>query len=785
MKNRLNKNYLLGFGIVFFAILLHFPPIFFQGKTLIFGDNFSLMVPGKIYTIEWLKQGILPFWNPHLFGGLPWIGDINQSILYPFTTLFLFLKPATAINWTIIIHLVLTFFGMYRLISLWGKNNFDNKKNIPDMAILGAIFWTFSTQMINALNNITFLQSVAWMPWVIYFGLLIQKKTINKFLFSFFVLLQFLGGYPQHVIFTISTTVVFSIFENIHFFKTRNFIKIRKWLWSWVITAFLTVGLSAFVWLPFWESLLGSTRVIQSSTQAVSGSLHPLEVIKVFLPYFFDNAQQGVRWGPAWNGLPNVVLYIPWIIFLVLGNSLAKFKEDKNIRFLALFSLVTFLLAFGENLPGYSFLQSVVPILKFSRGPSMILVITTFLISIWMALAFSRFKKNKILNFLVVSVLAGISLLLFIKQADFSFLWNFLNDLSSGFLERSQFHTMERDKIILNGVLNNALINSMFFLVSLGVFIFIKNRFKFFLLMILVVADLFYNTQSLTFYGLKETYPNQSVLVSETMKYFLEKNQYRFLIRNYNSPYTEFGTYWEAMAVRKPFSDSFIDQKELESLSVLQKMAVGITPDWNMVAGVHSLNGYTTLLPKDTDEIWNTAENYPDKKVAINSLPEIKLNNPLLQTWSTKYYLVDTWFEVKEDLSNLKIIATQDNWQLYELPGALSRFRYEDDTAIDISDSTNFSENPNSIFLQLDNSDNHSHLIVADRYDKNWKAWVNGNEITIENMSGMRKIPLKNGQNKIELKYVPHLFYWGLIISGITLFSTLSICLLNKTKKLC
>ena len=35
-------------------------------------------------------------------------------------------------------------------------------------------------------------------------------------------------------------------------------------------------------------------------------------------------------------------------------------------------------------------------------------------------------------------------------------------------------------------------------------------------------------------------------------------NNYRILTRNSNLPYTDYGSYWEAMVVRKPFSDSFV-----------------------------------------------------------------------------------------------------------------------------------------------------------------------------------------------------------------------------------
>jgi len=189
------------FLVAFIFLLIQFFP-FFLGKTLFFGDNYSLMVPGKLFTAEWLKQGVLPLWNPTIFSGIPWIGDVNQSIFYPTTILFLLLSPAVALNFTIIIHELLAFFGMVILVRTW-------RKDLPTLIISG-LLWMFSTHMMGSIHNLSTLQSVPWFPWIIWAGLNIGNKKHAPIIFGFLVAAQFAGGYPQHVLLAIGTAVLFS-----------------------------------------------------------------------------------------------------------------------------------------------------------------------------------------------------------------------------------------------------------------------------------------------------------------------------------------------------------------------------------------------------------------------------------------------------------------------------------------------------------------------------------------------------------------------------------------------
>ena len=122
--------------------------------TLAMFDNYSLMMPIKLFQARWIRQGIIPLWNPLLFSGISLIGDINQSLFYPSTLLFVLFKPALALNLTLLIHLFITGLGMFHLAKQFVKKG--------RWAVLAGILWMLSAQVTNSLNNLSILQSPLW-----------------------------------------------------------------------------------------------------------------------------------------------------------------------------------------------------------------------------------------------------------------------------------------------------------------------------------------------------------------------------------------------------------------------------------------------------------------------------------------------------------------------------------------------------------------------------------------------------------------------------------------------
>ena len=700
---------------------------FFAGQTLAIFDNYSLMMPMKLFQAGWIKQGVMPLWNPYLFSGISLIGDINQSLFYPSTLLFVLLKPVWALNLTLLIHLVMTGLGMFYLVKQFVKKNY--------WALLAGVLWLLSAQVTNSLNNLSLLQSLTWTPWVMWWGLLLFKKKQAGWWLPVVITLQLLGGYPQHVLYAVLGAVFLSI-------VTKEKGNWQKWAKSWLGVGLSAVLLSAWVWLPFMKTLIGSTRVVQSTAQSVTGSLHPIELVKLVVPTFFDNLQLGLKWGPKWNQTPYLAWYVGWLGLLVPVGMLFSKKRIKQDLWLGGGVLFTLWFALGEYAPGFSWLQKLLPIFKISRIPTTILGVGTILLILWLVTSLPRLKLTT--RFFKLLISGGVLVALAAE-------WQLQHGLTNNNFIASAFHTLERDALIAQSIAQSLLVSSVLFVLALWMW----QRRHWKLLILFLTLDVFIHTQNLLLFAPTDVYPlSNEIGAQEVLPNFYLSPQERILTRNLNQPYTGFAAYWDAVTVRSPFSDSYLNEVDFADL---HRFRAGLIPDWNQLQGVPVVNGYSTLLPQDYVKLW-TAE------ASINNLPPLEITNPLLSDWAVKYYLVDTWFEVKKDLSHYPLVAEDGYLQLYELP-ALARFRFADDTLVELQE---FTETPNNISFVFENQ-NHSHLIVADRYDSSWKVKINGLETEIKNHRGMRLIEIQPGTNQVKFYYTPRWFYWGLIISGLTI----------------
>ena len=692
------------------------------------------MVPGKLFTSFWIQKVVFPLWNPIILGGISWVGDINQSMFYPSTFLFLFFSPGWALNINLLAHLSLTFIGTYMVAKKVKIKHFG--------ALVASVVWTLSPQLTGAINNLSIIQSLAWVPWLVLAGINLNKKPKTWLVFSLFVLAQFLAGYPQHILFTILLSVIFSLF-------TQRKIDWFIWLKSWLVTGLMTVGITSFIWLPFLENLTNSTRMIQSSSQLTTGSLHPVELIKIIFPYFFEKPTTGYRWGINWNGFPNPGIYVSWLGLLLPFLILKTKKFKSKDRFYLGVIIASLILSLGGYLPGFVFLQKSLPFGDAMRGPSIILMITSFVFALWIGELITRIKQKNNFKFLNVSLWLGIlgSAAVFVLV---SFNFNWIYQLLADYLPAGGFFNFQKLEVLMTAFASHLWLHFLF----LGLAWWGLHKYKP-LVIIVLVSELVFFTQGHLFFAPTSLYQkNRELVFSE-----VQDNQARVLTRNFNQSYTDYGAYWDALGIRQPFSDSYVDSAEMQDWDYLLRMKNGLTPDWNMSAQVPMIHGYTTLLPQGMDQEFNSSST-----VSINSLPPISLNNELLKQWAVKYYIVDTWFPYPTGVEELRPIAQKDHWQLYELE-ALPRFRFENNAAVEFG---NFRENPNVIEFTFENMNNKRWLIMADRYDEDWQAEVNGEPVEVENYQGMRIIEIQPGENKVRFYYSPRWFYLGLVISSLT-----------------
>ncbi len=769
--------------VIIGVILVHFSPMM-AGRTLIFGDNYSLLVPGKVFTAYWLRHGQLPLWNPYLFSGITWIGDITQSVVYPSTLVFAVLPPAWALNVTIVGHVLFTAVGMYFLAKAWGRSTLA--------AVVASILWLLSTQVTGSINNLATIQSLSWLPWIIVVGQGVGRRRYAPLWLAVVVTGQFLAGYPQHVVYGLAMAGICSMY--LHWQQLRWY----QWVWAWVQAGLWCLAISAIAWVPFVPTLLHSTRMNQSLDQAAVGSLAPAMFAKAVLPFLFDKPSAGMKWGPTWSGQPNMVFYLGWLGWLVLGSWLYRvirrgWQSRHQVAQLRSwlrnytqewwwfsFTLATILFALGDHLPGYRLLQQVMPFFRVGRYPSMILILTTIALILWLAKALDEWwragrsgpQASTQLTLkrvgIALTVLAGIAVVgLVAVQTQFAWLWPMLDGWLQHRLSTSPFHTLARDQVIAVVILTDVAVTAS--LAAAGVWA--ARRRVWAIAVLMLVLDLLYHSGGQFIWAPNKIYPSWQEIEQQHGQILGQPidQQRRYLTRNGNQPYTDFGSYWEALIVRAPFSDSFVDSTELRQFAHPIRLRQGATPNWQMVYGIPVVHGYTSLLPSDYASEWSAASaaqvSSGTAETRINFIPYVPVPSATLAKWGVGYYLVDEWFSVssEEGLAALPQLAKQGTGQLLELP-ATSRFRWPDGTPAAV---TQLQQTPNSLHFTI-TADQTRSLVIADRFESGWRAWVDGQLTTLEPPQGMRQLTLEPGTHQVVLRYFPETWQLGLVVTAIS-----------------
>src|SRR5690606_31200463 len=114
-----------------------------------------------------LAQGRLPLWNPTLYGGAPFIGDIQAGFLYPPNLLLFLLAPAfpySVLQGLVTAHLFWAGLGMYVLLR---SMRWPDRPVRRPAAFFAAVGFTFCDPLLIHFGNLNLVAVSSWLPWIL------------------------------------------------------------------------------------------------------------------------------------------------------------------------------------------------------------------------------------------------------------------------------------------------------------------------------------------------------------------------------------------------------------------------------------------------------------------------------------------------------------------------------------------------------------------------------------------------------------------------------------------
>lgn len=356
---------LLPYLIFSLAVLVYFWDIL-NGRNFFWEDILYQYYPFHYFLFNQLRQLTIPVWNPYMFGGMPFLADIQTQVFYPLNWLLAFLSSSSQrlVFWLVefkcIIHILLAGVGFYLLMR--------ELKASPLAGIISGITFAFSGFMIMHIIHLTLISTFAWFPLILlFFYRTLSTRHIRDALVGGLLLgIANLAGHPQmtlHMVYALGFLFLLFIISNWR--VERPFI-LPTHLPLFFLIILIGFGLAACAYLPSYRFSSFTVRELMTYAESSELSLSPSFLITIFVPKFFGSITGSGTdtvefWGnPAAYSYWETAVYFGTIsLFLALLGIV--FSRHRLRWHFALLALLALLLALGKYTPFYRLTFELLP----------------------------------------------------------------------------------------------------------------------------------------------------------------------------------------------------------------------------------------------------------------------------------------------------------------------------------------------------------------------------------------------------------------------------------------
>jgi len=390
MKKNGAKDHLFAVGLFLLLVSVFLqkgllPSSRYAVLSSIYNDIAHYFFPMLSFGFGLLKQGIIPFWNPYIFCGAPFLANIQTSIFYPLNFLYLLLEVPQAINYTLALHLFLSAIFTYLLLLRYKVGRFGS--------IVGAIVYTFQAPQIMHIyaGHPHAIAAMAWLPMMIF----LLDKLINEdgykwaIFLSIAIAFQFLAGYTQYFFYSMTLLCFYLLFFILK--KRDAVIKKASKIGLFAMASLLGLSLCAIQLLPSLEMVKYSGRSSLSFEWIANFSFPPANLITFLIPDFFGNVIDTPYWGRylLWD----VTAYIGILPLLLALIAIWRVKKIQ-VRFFIVVFVASIILAMGKFTPMLKILYSHIPGFNLFRGSAKWIFISGLSLSILSGFGADFIAKN-------------------------------------------------------------------------------------------------------------------------------------------------------------------------------------------------------------------------------------------------------------------------------------------------------------------------------------------------------------------------------------------------------
>ncbi len=332
------------FAILLAVLLLaSFPDVIFGWRSFFTRDFANFGYPLAWHVQQSYRAGEIPLWNPYNFAGIPFLAQWNTLALYPPSLIYILLPLPWSLNCFNLLHLYLGGLGMFCLARRWLRDG--------RAASVAGVAYAFSGLMVSSLMWPNNMAALGWLPFVLFTGEPAACEGGKRCLAAALVMaLQFLSGAPEIIGLTWAGLLAVILFaqETPAVAAWRRFGRLAP-----VFVAGL--GLGAIQLLPFVELLRHSQRSAAFASGEWTLSWAGLGNFLVPLFHTVQNRDR-IFFQPDQQWVSS---YYPGSAIVLLSLMALASERTRRVRWLALFCLVSLLLALGTHGFVYDWLRRV------------------------------------------------------------------------------------------------------------------------------------------------------------------------------------------------------------------------------------------------------------------------------------------------------------------------------------------------------------------------------------------------------------------------------------------
>ncbi len=712
-------------------------------------DVIGQIYPWKKFTIETLKTGNIPFWNPYSFSGTPHLANYQSAVLSPFNIGFFLFPFVDWWSFLIILQPLLAGIFMYMFLR--------SLKVVFPGSLISSLSFMFCGFITSWMAYGTLGYAILFLPLALFSAEKYKNTKSSRYLFILCITvpLSFFSGHFQTSIYFFIFTTAYIIFIAFSKRDLRLFIYLSLAL----LSGLLLILPQLLPSLELYSQTIRST-IIQK-TEAIPWGYLPT----MFAPDYFGNPVTRNAWFghyAEWNGYIGLIpLFLAFYAFTIFRKPLVTFFIG------ALF--FSFLFAYDTPvLDALIFLK--VPVLSTSAA-SRAIVLFSFSASLLAGIGLNRLledleKKHVIKAILILGIFASVFLILWAIAV-------------KGFFAPEQFKSVALSNLKFPSILFISFVSGLLIITFIRKKITTTVIICFFVLLV-SIEMLRFTTKWMPFSPRDHVYPSAAVT-----KFYPKIEGYDRAFGNFGA---EGSLYYHLPAVEGydpvyirrygQLIGSLQDGKLSESYRSVVEMPLA---GKNILSGANLL-GVKYFIHKISDgqNVWE----FPFWKYNTHSIKLI-YKDPSYEILENKNAFPRVFFVdnviVKKNAQEILSEMFKKNTNLKRTAVVEEKIKQIESGAVGNAQIQIYTSSEIKIRTK---SKKTSFLVLTDPYYPGWEAFVDGKKTKIYRADfALRGVVVPAGAHIVEFIYFPYSFLVGICGAGLGIIGILVLIIVNHKKK--